>query len=208
KAAPQPKAAPPPKPKPPVLATERPSAEKAPAPKSLPKPAEPEPAPSAAAGDLSSYIAAQRRARAQASASPPSPAVPRRPSERDRFDQIVASNLGLDRAPTYGENKVGGIFEIRRMGYDSAEFVFFGWNKDIERNTEQLIEVRQGNNSSIQIAVVRRMIAIIRENADEDFVWVSPRLGRDVTLSARPQDNAGLEAFLMQEFFGDPRRRY
>jgi hypothetical protein len=36
-------------------------------------------------------------------------------------------------------------------------------------------------------------------------VWISQRLRRDVTLSARPADNAGLEDFLMQEFFADPR---
>jgi hypothetical protein len=46
------------------------------------------------------------------------------------------------------------------------------------------------------------MIAIIRENESGDFVWQSKRLGRDVTLSARPGDNAGLEDFLMRDMFG------
>ena len=46
------------------------------------------------------------------------------------------------------------------------------------------------------------MIAIIREREPGDFVWVSHRLGRNVNLSARPGDQAGLEDFLMQEFFG------
>ena len=91
------------------------------------------------------------------------------------------------------------------MGYTSAEFTFFGWNKDIRRRTKQLIEVEKGANSDIRIAVVRRMIAIIREHESGDFVWVSPRLGREVTLSARPSDNAGLEDFLMQEFFPEAR---
>ena len=36
--------------------------------------------------------------------------------------------------------------------------------------------------------------------------WVSQRLGRNITLSARPRDNAELEDFMMQEFFADPRR--
>jgi len=91
------------------------------------------------------------------------------------------------------------------VGYTSAEFTFFGWNKDIRRRAKQLIEVEKGANSDIRIAVVRRMIAIIRDHESEDFVWVSPRLGREVTLSARPGDNAGLEAFLMQEFFPESR---
>ena len=93
------------------------------------------------------------------------------------------------------------MFSIQRMSYDSAEFTFFGWNKDIQRNSLQLIEVRKGDAPDIRIAVVRRMIAIIREQEKEDFVWESKRLGRNVMLSARPRDTRGLEDFLMREFF-------
>jgi hypothetical protein len=93
------------------------------------------------------------------------------------------------------------VFTIERIGYDTAEFTFFGWNKDIRRNTLQTIEVRKGGEPDIRIAVVRRMIAVIREQEKEDFVWESKRLGRNVTMSARPRDTAGLEAFLMAEFF-------
>jgi hypothetical protein len=50
------------------------------------------------------------------------------------------------------------------------------------------------------------MIAIIREYEQQDFVWESRRLGRSLMLSARQRDNAGLEQFLMQEFFEDPLR--
>ncbi len=69
-----------------------------------------------------------------------------------------------------------------------------------------MIEVRRGNNPTIEIAVVRRMIAIIREYVKEDFTWESQRLHRDVELSARLSDNAGLEDFMMQEFFSQVRR--
>jgi len=93
------------------------------------------------------------------------------------------------------------MFQIESLGSDHAEFIFYGWNNNINRNTKQLIDVRRGNNSDIRIAVVRRMIVIIRENAKEDFLWMSQRLGRTVTLSARAQDNSGLEAFMMREFF-------
>ena len=208
KPAPPPKAAPKKPPSPPVLALNRPGPGKpAPAPAPAPPPPKPTPAPAPMPGDLSSYIAAQRRARGEAASSaPPAP-----PAERagDPRDQVVAANLGLNRTPTFGDNPEagGGIFQIRRMGYDDAEFMFFGLNRDIRRNTAQLIEVRKGNNSSMEIAVVRRMIQIIRDNAEDDFVWVSNRLGRNVTLSARPRDNAGLEAFLMEEFFGSSQLR-
>ena len=40
----------------------------------------------------------------------------------------------------------------------------------------------------------------------ENFIWESQRLSRDVTLSARLRDTAGLEDFLMKEFFDDQRR--
>ena len=55
------------------------------------------------------------------------------------------------------------------------------------------------------MAVVRKIIEIIRAHEPGDFVWVSRRMGRQVALSARPADNAGLEEFMMREFFGDGR---
>lgn len=183
----------------------------------------PEPAPTVARppaqpqveGDLSSYIEARRRARGEAAAAPPQERPPQSPSssaarsedEKERSNRIIAANLGLDRTPTVGYDPKGGggIFAIQRMGRDSAEFVFFGWNKDFRRNFKQVIEVDRGNNRDIQTAIVRRMIAIIREVESGDFLWLSQRLGRNVTLSARPRDNAELEDFMMQEFFAAPR---
>ena len=47
------------------------------------------------------------------------------------------------------------------------------------------------------------MIVIIREHEKRNS-WES-RLGRNVTLSARLSDNAGLEEFMMHEFFDDAR---
>ncbi len=93
------------------------------------------------------------------------------------------------------------------MGYDSAEFAFYGWNKHINRNTEQMIEVQRGNNATMELAVARRMIAIIREHESGDFLWTSRRLGRSVSLSARIADNAALEDFLLRDFFPGGRPR-
>jgi hypothetical protein len=165
-------------------------------------------------GDLSSYIEARRRARGQAAAPQDRPVqneslpAPRSESDKERSNRVIAANLGLDRTPTAGYDPKGGggIFEMQRMSRDSAEFIFYGWNKDIRRNSKQLIEVARGSNSDIRIAVVRKMIAIIREVESGDFVWLSQRLGRNVTLSARLSDNAELEAFMLDEFFSAPRR--
>ena len=146
-------------------------------------------------------IEARRRARADNLPAPPPP----QPAEDDlaRRDRIVAANMSRLRAPTMGDDprRSGGVFELRRVGTFDAEFLFYGWNKDVNRRMSQVIEVRIGNNSTIQLAVVRRMIAIIRDYEQEDFSWQSPRVGRVVTLSARARDNAGLEEFFMREFF-------
>ena len=86
-----------------------------------------------------------------------------------------------------------------------AEFLFFGWNKDVNRRMSQVVEVKLGNNGDIRIAIVRRMIALIREHEKENFSWQSQRLGRVVTLSARLADTSGLEEFFMREFFDNGR---
>lgn len=199
------KAAPRPQATPPVIAlNERaanvPAQQATPAPVTPPSPARP-----ATEGDLSSYIEARRRARAESAPSPaPSDSVPSATAAEDentRANRIAAANLGVGTRPTFGrEPHGGGIFSIHRLREDYAEFIFFGWSKDIQRNTAQLIEVRRGNNNDIRIAVVRRMIAIIREHEQGDFQWESKRLGRQLTLSARARDNAGLEDFMLREF--------
>jgi hypothetical protein len=193
---------------PPVIALNQPAPRAPAAPPSAPPAAAQPPAP--AGGDLETYIEARRRARAApAPDSSPDSGAPNTPTPDDdkaRTDSIVAGNLASQRKLTFGYDprEGGGVFQIRHLGYDNAEFLFFGWNKEIRRNTKQLIEVRKGNNSDIRIAVVRKMIAIIREYEQGDFLWESHRLGRNVTLSARAQDNSGLEEFMMREFFDDP----
>ena len=146
-------------------------------------------------GDLSSFIAAQRRAREEQSMPDG--------SDNARRERIVASNAPGEQGPTDDEQRRrgGGIFEITRMNFDDAEFLFFGWNGDARRGKTQAYEVRLGDNGDMRIAVVRRMIAIIREHEQGSFRWRSWRLGRIVVLSARPEDNAGLEDFMLQEFF-------
>ncbi len=193
-----------PPPPPPVIARNEPAPAVV-APPVPPAATTPAPAPTPIEGDFSSYLEARRRARG-ASAEGSTASTPSVEDERARHNRIVAENLGLNRTPIYGqERKGGGIFQLERVGYTSAEFTFFGWNKDIRRRAKQLIEVEKGANSDIRIAVVRKMISIIRDHESGDFVWISPRLGRELTLSARPSDNAGLEEFMLQEFFSESR---
>lgn len=184
--APQAPAAPPPKPEPPVAAS-----------RGTPATVAEAQAAASVGGDLSSFIAARRRMRALESGEAE--------SDSERRDRIVASNMPSTQSPIdERRRRGGGIFEITRMTYDDAEFLFFGWNKDVGRRTTQAFEVRLGDNSDMRIAIVRRMIALIRDYEKGDFRWDSYRLGRIVVLSARPEDNAGLEEFMLHEFF-DPK---
>ena len=184
-------------------------------PRSTPAPPVPSvDAPSAAATsvdtDLSAFIAARRQARgepANAGAQGREPDAPPAESEKERLNRIVTANLGLNKVPTFGDDprRGGGMFQLRHLGSEDADFYFNGWNQDIGRVARQLIEVRRGTNPDIRLAVVRRIIEIIRAQEPGDFIWVSRRLGRQVALSARAGDTAALEEFIMRDFFGDGR---
>lgn len=169
-----------------------------------PVPAPPVPTPPASRpqeGDLSSYIQARRRERGE----PPGITGLGQPTD---LSGQLAANLPSPATGVAARERQGGggLFEIRRMSYDDAAFEFFGWNDDMGRQTPQLIEVRLGTNSDMRIAVVRRMIAIIREHTKADFVWRSARRENSVTLSARLSDNVALEAFLLRDLFDDTRQ--
>jgi len=97
------------------------------------------------------------------------------------------------------------VFTLKRRAVDYAEFTFNGWHSEARRNWAQEITVRKGNHPTIELAVVREMIEIIRKYEQGDFPWYSYRLRRTVTRSARLRDSAELEEFLMQEFFYNPR---
>ncbi len=170
-----------------------------PAPPSPPAVVEPPKSFPPVAGDMASYVEARRRERGEPTASSEE-------SETERRARIVASNLPVTQSPMSGQPKKrgGGVFEITRMAYDDAEFRFFGWHSEAGRKLPKVYEVRLGNNGDMRTAIVRRMIALIRETEQGDFSWDSFRLGRIVTLSARPADTAGLEEFMLSEFFDSP----
>ena len=118
-------------------------------------------------------------------------------------NDIVMANINYSLQPKsggrYGTN---GVFQILHMGPRMAEFSFLGWTTDARRNWRQVIEVDAGPQGDVELAIVRRMIELIRSHFDGDFNWESHRLGRVIVLSARLSDNAGLEEFMMREFFG------
>ncbi len=169
----------------------------APPPVPVPPAQPPQPRPPAE-GDFLSYLQGRR----PATGVPESTAADEQKAE---FDRKIAANLPpVTQGTALREsNQGGGIFEIKRMNYDDAAFEFLGWNEDMGRQTPQLIEVRLGKNSNMRIAVVRRMIVIIRDRKKGDFVWESGRPRKSYVLSARPEDNTALERFLMKDLFDE-----
>jgi hypothetical protein len=157
-----------------------------PEPHAVPTPPTPETS-DAPPTDMASYIQAQRAKRAEAEhgVSGPTP------------DQVsmanIQRNLKID-----GTN---GVFQILSMGVRQATFSFRGWTNDYSNAKRQVIEVDAGVGGDVERAVVQRMITLIRGYYKGDFNWQSQRLNKVVVLSARPDDNSGLEAFLMKEFF-------
>ena len=110
-----------------------------------------------------------------------------------------------------GREGVGGVFQILRIGTRTAEFAFNGWKPDSRSRWREVIEVDAGLGGNVELAIIQRMIALIRTHYTGNFQWESHRLGRTVTLSAKLEETEGLEDFMMREFFGpqtlNPRRR-
>jgi hypothetical protein len=172
-----------------------------PAPTTVPVPSEPEPSPRPEPPvDMMAAINARREARRQAEA-----ALARGPHELTD-SEVADANINRNLKFTPGGG-VGGVFTILSKGTRTAEFAFNGWQPDRDRRWREVIEVDAGLGGDVDRAIVRRMIQLIREHYTGEFRWESRRLGRVVTLSARPEDNDGLEDFLIKEFFGTPTLR-
>jgi type IV secretory pathway VirB10-like protein len=181
----------------PVMAVEKPAVNDFKVPANPPRPApSPDTAPPT---DMMAYVNAARARRqatenyaAQENAA--AVASERQPTD----DEIRAANIKRN-LQSPGAN---GVFQIINVSARTAQFSFRGWTSNYSNSRRELIEVEAGPDGDIQRAIVRRMIELIRNYYQGDFNWESQRLGRTVILSARKQDNDGLEDFLIQEFWG------
>ena len=126
------------------------------------------------------------------------------PSRNGSGDPAISSIERNLKSLSPGQEGAGGVFTILSKGTRTAEFAFNGWRPDTQRRWREVIEVDAGQGGDVELAIVRRMIQLIRGHYSGDFVWKSNRLGRPVVMSARPEDQEGLETFLMREFFDSP----
>ncbi len=201
--APKPRLAARPKLQPPQLAPPRPEAPQpdlAPPvpPEPVPRPVLPlnlersiEPAPT----DMLSYVNA-KRARRQAEEM----AIARSAENSIRqpsADEVRLANVRRNLQPG-GTN---GIFQILDIQPRTARFSFRAWMSSDSNPRRETITVDAGPGEDIRLAIIRRMIGLIRIYNSGDFNWESQRLGQVVVMSAREEDTLQLEDFLMREFF-------
>jgi type IV secretory pathway VirB10-like protein len=165
--------------------------------------AEPKPVTPPAEPDLQSYIEARRKARGA-----PSPSdQPAEESEDARANRIAMANIAAANGRSRGDdrNETGGVFSISNKTFHSADLKFRGWNPNFKRRWLTQLTVEQGTEVDVETAIVKKMIELIRKEKTGEFQWDSQRLQRVVTMSARPQDTAELQAFLFKEMFPDYR---
>jgi hypothetical protein len=112
-------------------------------------------------------------------------------------DEIRTANIMRNLQP----QGTHGVFQIIRVGGQTAQYSFRGWTSNSSNHRQEMIEIDAGPGGDVERAIVRSMIALIRGYYKGDFNWESQRLQRVIVLSARMEDNAGLEDFLMREFF-------
>ena len=198
------------KPSKPRLLRESPLAVIKPAPSQAPLPVDPPPPPNpqtepTAPTDMMALIDARRRRAENAAARENAQA--RSSDHQPSINEIAAASITRN-LKTLSQNRDGtsGVFQILSKGTRTAAFSFRGWTTDASNPWRQVYEVDAGPRGNVELAIVRKMIELIRMHYQGNFNWDSHRLGRVVILSARIDDNAGLETFLMREFFGDSDR--
>lgn len=181
-----------------VLATPAPSVQQTPiSPRSQPQ------SPSEAPKDMMAMVNQKRAQRdAQevdaARQNAVAAAAERGPSEDEKRDAKIKRNF---------QNGTNGIFEITgpanlNASSPNATFSFLGWTSSLSNARREFFEVETSSGQDVRLIMVRRMIELIRTHYQGDFDWQSQRLGRTIVKSARVEDSAELEEFLMQEFFG------
>jgi hypothetical protein len=147
--------------------------------------------------DMQAYIDARRK---QRGAPDPSPAVEESDEARGMRNAMAniaaANNRGRD-----DSNESGGIFSVSNKTFHSMDLKFRGWNPGFKRRWLTQLTVEQGGEPDLETAVVKKMIELIRKEKTGDFEWESHRLGKVVVMSARVQDTAALQSFLMKEMF-------
>jgi hypothetical protein len=190
----------PPKPRPQKAVT-RAVPQTTPRPVMPPLPQTPNAAPAPTA-DISTMLNAARARRQQAEQAEASDddTLAEKSNKAPSGNEVAQANVDFSLRKSKG---YGGVFQITSIGPRVGIFTFYGWTVDASNSTHQTISVDAGLGGDVQMAIIARMIVLIREHYKGNFQWNSRRLGKVITLSARPPDEPGLREFMRQEFFAD-----
>lgn len=182
--------------------------EPAPQPAPAPTPPRPQPPDPSQYADMASYMQAMREYRSATDNNYAAMMENQRAqresgsrslSDEEKRDEAIKKNLS---------SGASGVFRIMSMSNYTSTFEFRGWINDFSTAKREVFQIEAKAGEDIQRATVRKMIELIRRHYSGDFNWESRQLGRVVVLSARMEDSAGLEDFLIKEFFGDGDMRY
>ncbi len=149
--------------------------------------------------DMQDFINAKRRQRGAATGSE-QPAAEESDAAKG-MRNALANVAAINGRGREDRNESGGVFSISNKTFHSMDLKFRGWNPNFQRRWLTQVTVEQGSEPDVEIAVVKKMIELIRREKTGDFEWDSHRLGRIVKLSARPQDTDQLMTFLFKEMF-------
>lgn len=121
--------------------------------------------------------------------------------------EIAEENVRRSMDQANGKNGDGGLFTIINKGVRTATFSFRGWEVRVNSN-RQVYEVDAGLGGNVELAIVKKMMEVIRSRFKKQAPWESNRLGRVVMISMAPEDSEETERFLMKEMFESnyPRR--
>jgi len=155
--------------------------------------------------DMSSYVEANReRRRLEEEQAAMENASAAAASNGPSRDEIIAANINRNRRMSKSDG-TGGVFQITRIGVREGEFRFNGWHPGADNWHESYTvdSVNMGLGGNVRLAIATKVIEVIRKYKTGDFEFESRRLGHPVRMSARPEDNEVLVAFLMKELFDE-----
>jgi hypothetical protein len=147
--------------------------------------------------DMQAYIEARRKQRGARTQTD----APQESEEARGMRNALANISAINGRSRDDRNETGGVFSISNKTFHSMDLKFRGWNPSFKRRWLTQVTVEQAGEPDVETAVVKKMIELIRKEKTGDFEWDSHRLGKVVTMSARPQDTAELMAFLYKEMF-------
>ena len=94
-----------------------------------------------------------------------------RAGENPTGDDAATANLKRNLQTLSGRGGTSGVFQILQKGHRSGQFAFRGWTTGVSSDWKQVIEVDAGPQGDLELAMVRKMIELIRQHYKGNFNW-------------------------------------